>query len=333
MAGVVFSKLSGKNDSLYKAVEGVLTEIITDVDTGKTDDDKVLEAVFNVKKSNKFGERVGGMTEFSNFAPVNEGGVAQLDELQEGYAKLVVHTQFMKSFNTTRQMVKDGEIDTMKIAAANFVKAYKRSKLEFATQFLTTEGTTFTFGGQTFDKTTGDGKGLFATDHTSKTGGADQSNVYTNELGNDSQMLMRLANLGRNFKNDSGHSMGYVFDTIMLPGNVWDMEDTARKIILSSNIVGSANNDINTQKNKWNLIVNHRWEAASGTKPYILLSSEANKELMGLVFYNREPLDVMNDVDINTRNLVWNGYTRFSAGCFNWRCAILGGATSGTTLT
>ena len=329
----VFSKLSGKNDSLYKAVEGVLTEIINDVDTGKSDDDKVLSSIFNLKTSKKFGERVGGMTEFANFAPVSEGGVAANDEITEGYAKLVVHTQFMKNFTTTRQMIKDGEIDTAKIAAANFVKAYKRSKLEFATAFLATEGTTFTYAGQTFDKTTGDALGLFSTAHLSKSGGATQSNVFTNELGSDSQMLMRLANLGRNFKNDSKHTTGYVFDTIVVPGNVWDMEDTVRKIIISSNIVGSANNDANTQKNKWNLVVNHRWEAASGTKPYILLSSEANKELQGLVFYNREELDVMNEIDINTRNLVWNGYTRFSAGCFNWRCAILGGATSGTTLT
>jgi hypothetical protein len=42
--GVIFSKLSGKNDSLYKAVEGVLTEVIQDVDTGKTNDDEVLGA-------------------------------------------------------------------------------------------------------------------------------------------------------------------------------------------------------------------------------------------------------------------------------------------------
>lgn len=328
----VFSKLSGKNDSLYKAVEGILTEIIQDVDTGKTEDDKVLNAIFNVKTSKKFGERMGGMTEFANFAPSEEGGVAQLDELQEGFAKLVVHTQFMKNFVTTRQMVKDGEIETAKVAAANFVKAYKRSKLEFATQFLVTEGSTFNYGGQTFDKTTGDGVGLFATDHKTKVNSDTQSNVFTNAFGTDSQMLMRLANLGRNFKNDSGNVSGYTFDTIMIPGNVWDLEDTIRKVIMSSNIVGSANNDINTQKNKWNLVVNHRWQAAAGTKPYILQSSEANKELSGLVFYNREELDVMNEIDINTRNLVWNGYTRFSAAAFNWRCAILGGASSGTTL-
>ena len=63
------------------------------------------------------------------------------------------------------------------------------------------------------------------------------------------------------------------------------------------------------------------------------MSSQANKELMGSVFYDRVPLDVVNYVDNETRNLCWNGYCRFSAGFRNWRHVILGGAKMGTTLT
>jgi hypothetical protein len=331
---VVFSKLSGKNDSLYKAVEGVLTEIINDVDNGKTDDDKVLDSIFNVKKSKKFGERKGGMTEFGNFEVVDEGAPAPADELQEGFAKLIQHFQFTKDFTITRQMIEDGNIDDAKIIAANFIKAYKRSKLEFATKCLTTEGTTFVYGAKTFDKTTGDGKALFATDHPGKKGGvAAQSNVFTNALGTDIAMLNRLAVIGRNFKNESGVMNGYTFDTLVIPGNVPALEETVKRIIGSQLVVGSPNNDINTQKGKWNLIINHRWEAAAGKAPYILMSSEANEALQGSVFYNRVDLDIQNEVDLKTRNLEWNAYTRFSAGHYNWRHAILGGADAGTTLS
>ena len=331
---VVFSKLSGKNDSLYKAVEGVLTEVINDVDTGKTNDDKVLEAIFNVKKSKKFGERTGGMTEFSNFEIVDEGAGAESDELQEGFAKLIQHFQFSKDFTITRQMIEDGNIDDAKVIAANYMKAYKRSKLEFATKALVTEGTTFTYSGKTRDKTTGDAKALFATDHPGKKGGvATQSNVFTNALGSDIVMLNRLANIGRNFKNESGNILGYTFDTIIIPGNTPTLEEVCGRIIGTAGVVGNANNDINTQKGKWRLVVNHRWEAASGTSPYILMSSEANEALRGNMFYNRVDLDVTNEVDIHTRNLVWNGYTRFSAGFFNWRQVILAGAQAGTTLS
>lgn len=332
--GVVFSKLSGKNDSLYKAVEGVLTETISDVDTGKTKDDEVLEALFNVKKSKKFGERTGGMTEFGNFAIVDEGAVAEADELQEGFAKLITHFAFNKGFTITREMIDDGRLDDAKIIAKNYIKAYKRSKLEFATKSLITEGANFIYGARTLDKTTGDGKALFATDHPGKKSGvANQSNVFTNALGTDIAMLNRLANAGRNFKNESGIINGYTFDTLIIPGNVPQLEETANRIIGTSLVVGSANNDINTQKGKWRLVVNHRWEAASGTQPYILMSSEANEALQGSVFFNRVDLDIANEVDIKTRNLNWSGYCRFSAGFFNWRHIILGGAQTGTTLT
>lgn len=335
MAGVIFSKLSGKNDSTFKAVEGVLTELITDIDTGKTKDDEVLEAIFNVKKSKKFAERQGGLTEFSDFAITGEGDAAESDEIEEGFAKLIQHNTFMKEFRTTKEMVDDNRLDDARLAVTNFMKAYKRSKLKFATAFLTAEGSVFKYGGKTLDRTTGDGKGLFATDHPGKKSGVgSQSNVFTNPLGSDIRVLNYLANIGRNFQNDSGNELGYTFDTLIIPGNAPDMEETANRIIYTSTgAVGSNLNDINTQKGKWRLIVNHRWIAAAGTKPYIITSSEANEELRALMFYNRVPLDIANDVETKTRNLVWNGYSRFSVGAYNWRASIMGGAQQGTTLT
>lgn len=328
MAGIIFSKLSGQNDGFYKAVEGVITDHIMDVYTGKSQDDAVLSSIFDVKKSSKFGERQAGMTEFGDFSETGEGDVAAKDEIKEGEALLIKHTAFSKGFTTTREMVDDGDIDSAKIVSANFVNSYKRSKLNFGTAFLTTEGTSFVYNGKTYTKTVADGKALFATDHTGS-----QSNVFTNELGTDAVMLNRLANRGRNLKNESGHVQGYTFDTLIIPGNCPEMEELCNRIIGSAGVVGSANNDINTQKGKWRLIVNHRWEAAADCYPYIIMSSEARTALNALPFYNRVALDIMNDVDINTRNLNWNGYCRFSCGCFNWRAVILGGAVTGTTLT
>lgn len=335
MAGVIFSKLSGKNDSTYKAVEGVLTEIINDVDTGKSADDEVLNAIFNVKTSKKFGERTGGMTEFGNFGIVDEGSAAENDEIQEGFAKLIQHHAFMKGFVITKEMIDDGRMDDAKVIASNYMKSYKRSKLDFATSFLTSENSTFNYMGKTLDRTTGDGKALFATDHLAKKDGIQiQSNIFTNQLGTDIKVLNRLANIGRNFKNESGIINGYTFDTLVIPGNTPQLEETANRIIYTGNgAVGTDLNDINTQKGKWKLIVNHRWEAKDGELPYLLISKEANESLRALMFYNRVALDMTSEVDHKTRNFEWNGYTRFSVGAFNWRACIMGGAKTGTTLT
>jgi len=331
---VTFSKHGGLNDEAWKVIDTELSMVIQDTDTEKNKDDELVKALYNVKTSKKFGEKQGSMTEFGNFVEVAEGDNAIQDDVQMGFSKLIEHTQFIKGFTCTREAKDDGDIDMMKIAAANFVRAYKRSRAQFASDCLVAEGTTFLYGGKTYDKTTGDGKGLFATDHPGKrTGVATQSNVFTNAFGNDSTMLYTLANKGRNFLNQSGNVMGYDFDTIVIPGNAPALEDLIKRLIHSENIVGSPNNDINTQYNKWKLIVDHRWTNTQTKVPYILISSEALKDLNAGVFYDRVPLDVANEVDINSRNLKWSGYTRFSAGFYDWRAFIMGGAQVGTNIS
>ena len=331
---VTFSKHGGLNDEAWKVIDTELSMVIQDTDTEKNKDDELVKALFNVKSSKKFGEKQGSMTEFGNFVEVAEGDNAIQDDVQMGFSKLIEHTQFIKGFTCTREAKDDGDIDMMKIAAANFVRAYKRSRAQFASDCLTTEGATFLYGGKSYDKTTGDGKGLFATDHPGKKTGVDsQCNVFTTEFGANATNLYKLANIGRNFKNQSGNVMGYTFDTIVIPGNAPDLEDLIKRIIHSSQIVGSANNDINTQEGLWKLVVDHRWTVSAAKKPYILISSEALKELNAGVFYDRVPLDVANEVDINSRNLKWSGYCRFSAGFYDWRAFIMGGAQSGQSIS
>ena len=330
---VTFSKHGGLNDEAWKVIDTELSMVIQDTDTEKNKDDELVKSLFNVKSSKKFGEKQGSMTEFGNFVEVSEGDNAIQDDIQMGFSKLIEHVQFLKGFTCTREAKDDGNIDMMKQAAANFVRAYKRSRAQFASDCLTSEGATFLYGGKSYDKTTGDGKGLFATDHPGKrTGVGTQSNVFTDAFGTDATVLYKLANVGRNFKNQSGNVMGYTFDTIVIPGNAPALEDTVKKIIHSHQVVGSNFNDINTQEGIWKLIVDHRWTAAAGTAPYIIMSSEANKELNAGVFYDRVALDIANEVDINSRNLKWSGYARRSAGFYDWRAFILGGAQSGSSL-
>lgn len=331
---IIFSKNSGLNDDFWKVEAQILESVMKDVDSEKNDYDKLVSNIFMEKKSKKYAEKTTGITTFGNFQKVNEGGKAPLDDIQETFPKLITHTAFMKGFVCTREMKDDGDIDIMKTSAQNMVRSYKRSRAQFASAALTAEGTTFTYEGATYDKTTGDGKALFAQDHPGKKAGVPtQSNIFTNAFGDDTVMLNRLANIGRNFKSDSGHAQGYTFDTIIIPSNVPKLEDLIKRIIRSDKLVGSNYNDVNTQKGLWSLIIDPMWQVADDSEPYIIMSSQAQKELEGNVFYDRVPLDVANWVDNDTRNLCWNGYTRFSAGFRNWRHVIMGGAKSGTTLS
>lgn len=331
---LTFSQNSGLNDDFWKPVGQVLKSVMKDTDTEKTQYDKLVSDVANVETSKKYAEKAAGITSTGSYGIVDEGDAPKQDEIQETFPKLIVHKQFMQQISCTQQMKEDGDINVMKTMSRNLVIGYKRTRAELVTNAIATEGKKFSIGGRELDRTTGDGEALFSTAHKGvKAGVEDQSNVFTNAFGTDATMLGRLANIGRNFKNDSGIVQGYTFDTIIIPGNCYALEDLIKRIIRSDLIVGSSNNDANTQKGLWNLIVLPTWQAAEGKNPYIIMSSAANKELRGTVLFDRTKLDVRNWVDNSTRNLIWNGRARMSCGFNNWRHVIMGGADVGTTLS
>jgi len=330
---LVFAKNSGKNDDLWKVTDQVLSAVMMDADSEKNKYDDFVNAVFNVKESKAFGEKTSSITSFATFQEVGEGEVLPLDSIEQGFSKLIEHKTYGKKFACTLEMKEDGRIDDMKTYASGLVRSYKTTRAGIASAFMSAEGTTYTYNGKSYDRTTGDGKALFAQDHPGvKPGVATQSNVFTNAFGSDTVMLNRLKNLGRNFKNQSGFPQGYDYDTIIIPANVPVLEDLVKRIIKSDLIVGSANNDINTQQGAWKLIIDPLWNAASGS-PYILMSSQANKDLMGNLLYDRVPLEVRNWVDEDTRDLCWSGRGRVGIGARDWRQVIMGGAAAGTTLS
>lgn len=340
MAANIVSKNGGLIDDTWNVNAQMMEAYINDVYAKELPWDTYVKEVFNIKKSNRFGEKIGSVTEFGDFTPMSvDGASAPKDDIQSGPTKTLQHTTFKKQFRITREANEDGEIDFMKAKALNMVKSYKRTRASVASKILTvnaealTATTQVSISGVMFDCTSADGKALFAVDHpevinTSNT----QSNIFTNAFGNNSTMLARLANIGANFKNNSGNYMGYTFDTIIVPANCGRLIDLVKKIIVSENVVGSNNNDKNIEKGNWKLIVDPSWHVLSG-EPYILMSSEANQELIGNKFYDRVSLDVTSHVDQDTDDLIWNGYGRFSAGFASWQHILMGGAAHGTTLT
>lgn len=331
---VIFSKSSGAANDYWNEWADMIQMKMKDTDNEKNNDDELVNALFNVKKSKRFGEKIAGLSTFGNFEAVDEGAEAPADTLKETEPKLITHSEFKKLFEVTKTMKEDLQFDIVATKAAAHVRAYKRSRAEFASAALTSAAKTFTYGSKTgLDSTTADGLALFDKAHTGLTGVATQSNVFTNAFGDDDAMLNRLANIGMNFKNATGHVMGYTFDTLIVPGNAYRLITLGKKIINSDQQVGSSFNDVNVNKGMWKLVVDHHWQVADGTEPYIIMSSQANKDLMGSMFYDRTPLEIEQDVDVRTQNLISSGRGRFSAGFGDWRHIIMGGAAAGTELT
>ena len=336
----IVSKNAGLADDTWNVNAQMMEAYINDVYTEKSDFDRYIDDVFNVRKSNRFGEKIGSITTFSDFTPTSaDGADAALDDIISGPTKTIQHTTFKKLFTITREMNEDNEVDLMQAKARGMVQAYKRTRAAFASALLTanaeslSEVKSITFGGVSgFDCTSADGKAVFATDHpTAVDDTVTQSNIFTNAFGSDTKMLNILANIGRGFKNNSNLHMGYTFDTIIIPSNCPALEDMIKKVIRSEQQPGSNYNDVNTQKGLWKLIVDPSWYVSDGSEPFILLSSAANKELIGNKFYDRVALDITGDVNITNNNMTWNGYSRFSAGFASWQHMIMGGAKHGST--
>ena len=67
----------------------------------------------------------------------------------------------------------------------------------------------------------------------------------------------------------------------------------------------------------------------------MFMSSEANKNLLGSMFFNRRPLEIDSWVDKHTRNYIWNGYCRMGIGFNTWKhmARVVHGATEVTGTT
>lgn len=333
---IVISKSSGLNDDFWKPVGATINQVLQEADQEQSNYDEFVKDLAHEKKSKKYAEKQTSITSLSDFEVTAEGADAPLDDMQEGTPKLIVHSTFQKRVDITKEMVDDADFDTIKAKEKALVKAYKRTRAGLLSAVLTGTGTTVTYGGAAIDRTTGDGLPVFDGAHTSViTGVPTQSNVFTNPFGTDATMLLRLANIGFNFKNESGQVTGYRFNKIIIPSNAPQLEETVRRIIASQLAPGTANNDINTQKGRWQLVIDPLWQydTSAATAPYIIMSDEANADYLGTVFYDRTPLDVKSEVKIENRNLVTTGYARMSAGFNNWRHLLIGGAPVGTTLS
>lgn len=319
---VVISKNSALNDDFWKPVGQLIEAVIDDANVVNSRDKELVSKLFVEKKSNKYAEKITGLTSLGAFDVVAEGEKAKLDDIQEAFPKMIVHKTFAKSIAITQEMIEDGDIDVAAKVRNNLVKAYDRTRAQLASACLTgATSATVTYGGETFDTTTGDGQPLFSASHVMKKASGTQSNLKTSKeltLAN----LIEVANDGRNFKNESGDVCGLLFDTIIVPGNRPLTETVAKQIIGSDKTPADDKNSINTEKGQWKLVVDPYWIAEAGHEPYIIMSSEANDELLGNLFYDRKVLDVQTDVDVDSRNLTINGRARMSCGFGNWRHAI-----------
>lgn len=328
---VIYSKMVGTNDAMYGKFIHPIKMLIENESNACEKNEPILKALFNVEKSNRYSETVIGESDFDVFQSVVEGAGAENDTVGQTFSKTISHHTFMKEFTITKEMADDSKIGiaaNIKAKPAKFVRAYYKTRTKLACQALI-NGTqsSCTFAKSKIDLTTADGNPLFYNAHpysTDKMGSATQCNYYYSNIQSAADLeeaLNKAANKLRNFKDENGETMEYVADTLIIPSNRPDFEALCKKVVGSERTVGSNNNDINTQYGNWTIVVLPGWETADDR--FMVMSSDANAQLSGSMFYNRVPLDINSWVDNHTRNLVWNGYCRIGIGFNTWKHILL----------
>lgn len=317
----------------------LLDSVIYDSEAQRNNYDNIVSALTIEKNSKRWGEKSITMGGLGDFQAKTEGAAATQDDYEQGYEKFVEHATFALEVEISKELKDDNMIDTARQKTINLVQAYKRTRARLTTQAITGAvgaATSISFNGATIDITTGDGKALFNEAHTLKSVvGTTQCNFFSDVLGSTTVVLNKASNKMRNFKDDKGNVLGFMPDTVILPGNDPEYEDFVKRVIGSDGEVGTNNNDINTQRGKWKFVVDPEWTPtiSSTNHPVILLSSEAMKALQGTKFFDRTKLDIATDVDVHSRNLTYNGFARMSITHPNWRhVMMIGSADSSTAL-
>lgn len=334
MAGIVFSKSSGVNDSIYgksdAPIRAFLEERVRAYEEGS-----LVNKLFKMIDSSNFGEKFGSMTSLAHgFQPVGEGAAYPIDEKQEGYSKFLENITWKDQFAITEEMIEDNKIlDIKRTGAQGFIDQYNLTREKYAAQFLVgaVKGTSTVFRGLKMDCTSNDGVSLFSTAHPSIIDGSTQSNKYAGAFS--ATVLGKIETKMQNIKDDNGEVLTIAPDTIVIP-NDYTLKQQVFEAIGSDKDPSTANNGFNYMFGRWTVIINPYLNELIGEtdKPFFLYDKKYNDAYDGLIFMDRIPLTMRSWIDENTGNNVWNGRARFVCGANDWREIAVGGVTGGTAL-
>ena len=338
---IIYSKSSDTNNAAIGKLETPIKMIIEHESDILSKKGGICDALFNVEKSNRFGETIVSGNEFNIFKAVDEGDAAEQDTVCETNYKFIEHIQFMKEFIISAEMMEDanyGIAADAKHRAENFARAYYKTVNKICENALINATSPHTtFAGASVSLCTGDGQPLFSKNHkwgvSNENYGMQSNYFYGNIFGKGTsssraystdvfeESLYKLMAKIRGMKDENGDPLGYTADTIVIPGNNPKLESIVKKVCGSAGSLSNGYNDINLHYGNWNVVVLPNWNPTD--MRIMVMSGEANKNLCGNMFFNRVPLTVTNWVDNHTGNYIWNGRCRFGIGFGSYKHILL----------
>ena len=332
MANITFTEGSGLQNPVFGNAALPL-RLLIEKKAEAVEQQSLFPKIFKVENSDNFGEMLYSMTSMQGPRPVGENGDYPNDGYQGGYAAEVIHDTWKDQFSVSREMLADNKKLQLQQTPDVFIASWYRTRELYAFAALACAilgNTSFNFRGKSYGFAAADTLSFFNTGHTSITGGTgNQSNLFADAFS--AKALIQAETRMQNFTDDNGNVLAVCPDTIIIPNDGGLKEDVFGAIGADKS-PETANNAYNYVYGRWNVIVVPYLNAFIGSaKPWILMDSRYNNVYRSLVWFDREELNIYQEVAGNDA-LVHKGRARWSVLGNDWRGFCVGGMDGGTQM-
>lgn len=268
--------------------------------------------VFNVLTSNKHTEHDISLTGFGPWeARTSENSAVPYDDPMEGFEVDYIHTEFLKGFKVTRAMVDDELYNQINKLPKNLARS-GRARVETDAASVLNNG---------FTKVGYDGEPLFSNSHPLKRQPGvygdnlieiDSASVKSPEDVLNEDLVNEAILKARKTTDDAGLKIVVMPKKLVIPP---DLEPQAIRVVNSSQRPGTDLNDVNTVRNKLQIVV---MDYLTDPNAWFLIDDDVQQ----LNFFWRKRPEFKAENDFDTLEAKYRGYMRYSVGYSNWRGVI-----------
>lgn len=257
------------------------------------------DRLFSVQTSGKAKETdygIGAFAEWKEFT-----GAIDYDQFYELWEIEYSHTEFAKGFKVERRLVDDNQYNVIFNRAALLGRsAARKVENDAASVFNNAFSSSYTG----YDSVALCGSHPYSPDNA-----ATQANKGTSALSRDAIITARTAM--REFEDDRTNRILVVPDMLLIP---IELEDTAYRIIQSAQVSGTADNDANFLRGRFQVV---SWELLTDANNWFMIDSRMMKSF--LIWFNRIPLEFGQAEEFDTMLAKFRAYMRYSYGWSDWR--------------
>ncbi len=241
---------------------------------------------------------------------VAEGAATPYDSMGQRWLKRYEHVKYANGFVITKEMLDDGQSDLIaKLRSKELGKRMAEAREVIAMNI-------FNNGFDTNYSNGGDGKALFRTDHP--TDASDGSNTLAVAADLSEASLEQAVNDIGSYRNQRGMVEPARALSLLIPAQSLQFE--AARILKNMDRPATADRDINALV-KLGMFPEGIVTSYYLTDPDAFFIKTSAAPDQGLRFLNRRGIEIMEDNDFGTENLLVKAVMRFAAGWTDWRNA------------